>query len=64
MDGYNYTPDTISIQQFTEYLKMDITPIEGLVIPNVTIPSHLMNKKGLHKLMIQLFLTLDIYLIV
>ncbi|AEQ32807.1 hypothetical protein [Acanthamoeba polyphaga mimivirus] len=45
MDGYNYTPDTISIQQFTEYLKMDITPIEGLVIPNVTIPSHLMNKK-------------------
>uniref|UniRef100_A0A6G6AAY6 Uncharacterized protein n=1 Tax=Borely moumouvirus TaxID=2712067 RepID=A0A6G6AAY6_9VIRU len=45
MDGYKCTPDTISVEQFTQYLKMNTEPIEGLNIPNVVFPSHLSNKK-------------------
>ncbi|AGF85469.1 hypothetical protein QJ854_gp313 [Moumouvirus goulette] len=45
MDGHKYTPDTISVEQFIQFLKINAEPIEGLNIPNVVIPSHLSNKK-------------------
>lgn len=36
---------TISIQEFLNYMNQPVVPIEGLNIPNITVPAHLVSKK-------------------
>ena len=41
----NITPQTISVNQLIAFKKQKVKPIEGLNIPNIVIPAHLVSKK-------------------
>ena len=40
-----YTSKTIPVEDFLTYMKCNTVPLEGLNIPNITVPPHLVSKK-------------------
>lgn len=45
MDTVVYSPIRISIDKLASYKNLKVKPIDGLVIPNITVPPHLVSKK-------------------
>jgi hypothetical protein len=45
MDSRTITPQTISVAQFLAFKNQKVKPIDGLNIPNITVPPHLVSKK-------------------
>ena len=45
MDAEIYTPKTISVANLLRLKSEKVKPIDGLNIPHITVPSHLISKK-------------------